>query len=713
MKKIIFENKLASLDIDSKYIVSSINVNEIKSVVNSVSNTIFEQLELDKINYRYIFIKLPNNIDKKYDIEIETSIDNWKTDIHTLKLSTDFYDFLIFENGIFKNLQNNYISPSESGKIIVVNIENLIIKTGKTLCRFKFKNIANNVYTKYFSVDLNVNTKINENKLKFINNNFFTIADLKYKDHICKLLNIGIDLNYILNSINYTFYENTEIQLFSFIYNGESIIDVTSSTNYSSNNNEIIFNEHSFIQPIKTSIFKRYEINSIINYDEKYLNCKCNICLNPIYLCDIEASFDSINYLNKPYNVNFYAKYSNQTFLNIKDDPNFIILIKNNNFSYDKNTGILTPLVENSVDEITIKYTDHDFLSEYFEKTYILKIEGKKISNIIGKINNEYLTSIDNKINYTVSAFYNDNSVEDITYNENLEVTFFNNKIKSYNTLSLNKEDAEIEINKILYNDEKFISFSFFDDKSNKTFYSLNKISLIKSSNIFSAIGIMIVSNGVELFNISFETPMKDLEEIKIKTVNEDLSQYKKISDLTYNISFPNDEYNYDLNKHYTYNNKNCYYKADIYALNLPINNKLLIKSVILPNSFNFYKDENYQVEFKTVSTIPGAKFAKNVEIEVNKNFDENYIIGFKSIKFPIINKNKKYNIIELIGLSGIFESSTEYEFEKSFIYDEFHDIWLIDSVPLKANKLKKLIMNFSYLDEVDDSYPWFSWNNN
>ena len=247
-----------------------------------------------------------------------------------------------------------------------------------------------------------------------------------------------------------------------------------------------------------------------------------------------------------------------------------------------------------------------------------------------------------------------------------------------------------------------------FDEKSNKVIHTINKITLSNSS-IYSFVGKMITSNGSNLFYIPVKSELKSFEEIKQKTTLEDLSNYKKISNLIYDIELNNNNLEYDLNK-LTYNNKNCYYKANIY-LSLPINDKLLLKSVVLPNTFDFYNDKTYKVEFTTISKMPGAKFSKNVEIEINKNFDENYIIGFQTIKFPIIDNGKRsYYALELIGLSGIFESSVNYEFEKSFIYDERHDLWLIDSTPLRGNKLKKLKMNFSYLED-EEAYPWISWN--
>ena len=66
MKKITFENKITSLDINSKYVISSVDVNEIKTVVNSFSNSLTEQVRLDKEKFRYIFINLPKKIDKRY-----------------------------------------------------------------------------------------------------------------------------------------------------------------------------------------------------------------------------------------------------------------------------------------------------------------------------------------------------------------------------------------------------------------------------------------------------------------------------------------------------------------------------------------------------------------------------------------------------------------------------------------------------------------------
>lgn len=707
MRKITFENKITSLDINSKYVISSVDVNEIKTVVNSFSNSLTEQVRLDKEKFRYIFINLPKKIDKRHDVEIEVSEDNWLNDIRTIKLSNNSDKFYIFNNGEFKHLANDYISNVESGKILVINIESLINKPTQISCRFRFKNILDNGYTEYFSVDLNTEAKVNNKELSFIGYKFFTVTNLKYKDQIINLLNFNIDLDYILNSINYIFDEKTEISLSSFIYDGKNIFDVTNLTVYSTEDEEIQLSG-SIINPFKTQTFKRFIINSSINYNNENLTNKCNISLNPIYLSEIEGSFSSINYVNQSYKLKFFAKYSNQTKIDIADDSNFALIIKNNNFTYDSETHILTPIKENSIDEITILYRDHDFVNEYLEKTYTLKIEGVKLYNIVGKIENEYLTTLNNKTNYSVSAFYSDDTVKDITNDENLEITIFNNKEREYNTLSIDKINSEISVNNIIYDDAKYISFSLFDEKSNKAIHTLNKINLINSS-IFSISGIIITSNGNNALFTPFNSDLKSFEIIKMHKVDEDMSDYKKIPNLSYNILLNEDKINCNLSE-YTFKNKNCYYKADIY-LNSTVNDNLFLTSLTLPNEFNFYKNKNYKLNFSTISKMEGANFSKDVLIEIDKNFDENYIIGFKNIKFPIIDSNNQnYNIIELIGLSGIFKTSTDYEFQKSFIYDEKHDIWLIDSVPLKTNKLKSLNMNFAYLNDKN-GYSWINWN--
>ena len=701
MRKITFENKLSSLDIKSKYVISSADINELKEIINSTADKILKKIELDKIKYRYIFIKLPKDIDRHYDIEIEASTDNWIDDISIIKLSSETSKFYVFSNGVFRNLENSYISYENSDKTIVINIQNLISNPGKMALRFRFRDLKNNLWTNYYSIDLNTNTKISAKNSNFIDEKFYTVADLKYKNHIANLINYGFDLSLILDSINYTFNEKSEIKLYSFIYNGKNIIDVTDDTLYLSDDTNNL--NSSILELIKTKEDKKITINSSILYNGENLSNEINIFINPIVLSDIECSFSSINYVDEPCEISVLAKYSDQSFIDIKNDENFNLNIKNGNFSFNKETGILTPLNENSIDEITISYKDHDFDEEYVEKTYILKIKGKELVNIVGKIENQYLTSINNKTTYSVSAFYSDGLIEDITFNNNLEIIIFNNKEKDYNTLSLNKANAEITSNEVLFDDIKTIDFSFLDENTNQVIHTLNKIDLINSPT-FSISGKIITSNGNNYNLIDFKSMMNSMEYIMTFKTDENMSDVKKIPILRIENLTYNDNYiNFDPFEEFA---PNEYYKMNIYLTEPPICNNLLVdiksKSDINSTiSFKNNKNATYKLEFYPISKIENAKFIKNCMItDIDKSFDENYVIGFKDIKFNLIERvGEKRNALELIEIYGIFESSNNYEFEKKFIYDEYHDIWIISDIPLKAEKLKSLKISIAYLD--------------
>lgn len=704
MKKIEFENKVSLLNINSKFVLSAYDINEIKDIINLTSDELKKQIDLNKDKYRYIFITLPEKIDKNYDLEIESSIDNWENNILLLKLSKNSDNFYIFENGNFSKLENDYISNKNSGKILVIHIESLILNLNKTQLRFRFKNLRNNEYTKYYSIDQSVKTEINKKKLNYIGSHFYTIADLNYKDYVQNLIDIGFDTSLILDSINYTFNEKEEIKLYSFIYDGKNNIDVTSSVFYGCNDPDISLN-NSIINPIKLQKFKRFNINSTILYNETQYSNKINICLNPIILTDVESTFTTINFVNDPYEVHFYAKYSNQTKLDIENDNNLSILIQNGNFRYDHSNHTLIPLKENSTDKITISYQDHDFTSERVEKTYFLKIKGKKLINIVSEIQNKTLNSIDNTTTYIVKAIYSDNSIVDITNNENLVVTIFNNKENDYNYLSLNQDEASISTNNVLLDEKKQIYFSYFDENTEEIFNSINSINLLYFPS-FSISGNVISSNGNSLNLINFNTNINHIDDIKLKLTNNDLSDLKKVPNIEILISKPEDSKILEFNPFEKYNILKEYFQVNVYLTDPPVCNNLLVNTInrtdINKNMHLYFRDEHvtYKLIFSTISKCKFTKFTEYCSIEINQEFNENYVVGFKDIEFLIKESIPKgRTAMEIIELNGVFETSTGYAFAKKFIFDEFHDIWLISDVPLKAVKLNAIVFLVAYLE--------------
>ena len=72
MKKIEFENKQNSLDINGKYVISSNDINEIKLVVNSlITDIVDEEFKINSL-FRYLRIQLPKNIgaDKNFSLNV-------------------------------------------------------------------------------------------------------------------------------------------------------------------------------------------------------------------------------------------------------------------------------------------------------------------------------------------------------------------------------------------------------------------------------------------------------------------------------------------------------------------------------------------------------------------------------------------------------------------------------------------------------------------
>ena len=147
LPKINFNDKADSWELnnESKYVLTAKNINEIKKVVNELSNELSESLSFSDV-YAYLRIEIPNNLTfgYNYDMQIDISENKEFSDIYSLKLSTNTERFFIFEKSIWKPFNKNYISYQDKNIVLAIKINDLISNKGLTYFgRYKFINNDN------------------------------------------------------------------------------------------------------------------------------------------------------------------------------------------------------------------------------------------------------------------------------------------------------------------------------------------------------------------------------------------------------------------------------------------------------------------------------------------------------------------------------------------------------------------------------------------
>lgn len=115
LKLIEFENKLNSLVFNSKYAISSNDINEIKLTINTLVNDILSEDFVFPSFFKYLKIKLPSNIGLTNESALSVYFLNKKTNnLLIIKSDENAGSFFIFKNNKFIDLyssqnRNNFI----------------------------------------------------------------------------------------------------------------------------------------------------------------------------------------------------------------------------------------------------------------------------------------------------------------------------------------------------------------------------------------------------------------------------------------------------------------------------------------------------------------------------------------------------------------------------------------------------------------------------
>ena len=140
--KITFTNKISNLKINSPYVISANNINEIKRVVNNISDISNLKISGNEL-FKFISIYIPKTLDfrKIYDIEFKFSNDKSFLNSKILKLSDNSFKCLKFNEDKYDNFLKRFIDKNEFGTVLIFEINEEIKKNYNFI---KFKIIESN-----------------------------------------------------------------------------------------------------------------------------------------------------------------------------------------------------------------------------------------------------------------------------------------------------------------------------------------------------------------------------------------------------------------------------------------------------------------------------------------------------------------------------------------------------------------------------------------
>lgn len=180
--KIEFNDKKNSVlynEINEKYLLTAENINEIKEVVNNLSDSLSSYVK-DVDVLKYLTFIIPTTLDEEceysFELEISTELNFPNNSIKTKKytLSNNYSQFSIFRNGVWQQCTNNIkIISTDFGSAIQFNVdENFPSLSNETLVgRYKWINITNNNESEWFGCGI-------QNTINYDIDNIFKLETL-------------------------------------------------------------------------------------------------------------------------------------------------------------------------------------------------------------------------------------------------------------------------------------------------------------------------------------------------------------------------------------------------------------------------------------------------------------------------------------------------------------------------------------------------------
>lgn len=432
-RKITFNDKEDSvlLNSDSKFVLTAANINEIKEVVNNLSDELDKRLRFNQV-FKYLKFNVPSTLKDNcnYSFEFELSEnENFENSI-LFSLINDFQKFSIFENNNWNILTSKkFITSNYKNKSLKIDISSVISDDFKPYFgRYRWKNETTLEIQEYQGFSLGV-SEYNDKNFDglFIKNIYIEgKTDLYEKERISYKC-------YYVNQNNET-------------------VEITSQTTFLSLMNICSFENNELIVPIlhtiKNEIIKaEFEHNSII------YTAFLNLTLNPIMLESIKINeeLDTI-YQNDEKHFTITAKYSNGTTKGITNKCDKILTMNN---CYLENNKIIGNGCYDEYGSLIISYNDEDFPDE--ETFTLIKYINYKIKKFksLNVTFPEIITGkeVENDLKYSVILTYEDDSTEDVTNNV---------QIKLIDCEELKCENGNIIIEKQLLNKKNITGLIYY-----------------------------------------------------------------------------------------------------------------------------------------------------------------------------------------------------------------------------------------------------------
>lgn len=480
-RKITFENKEDSINLnpDSRYILTANDINEIKEVVNKLSDELDNRLKFNHV-FKFSRFNIPSTLKSGYNYNFifELSDDiNFETNVVSFNSYSDNYSlFSIFENGTWKQFQKNqFITKNDANKILKVDLSTIISDEKKYYFgRYKWKNDTINKESDWQGFCLSV----------------YEYNDDDFEKNI---------LDEIYISGKSSIFENEKNIPYSVIVKDkdQNIFDVTENAKFTSLLNNVKFKRNM----LSSNKFHKQTFDIIlaeVTFENIKYKVFLNILINPILLEKIEIVKD-FNVIRKDEKKIFFVKayWSNGVMKDVTNESKKTLTLGNCTLN---NNTIIGNGEYDTFGKLTVSYHDDDefYNIEKIEVSEYLNYEILKIKNF--KINFPELIDIENDKNlkYSINLVYSNNFEKDIT--NDVEV-----KIIDSNEISC--KNGVIEINKNNFLKSKNINILFLYKDSKLGYEAFNTIKTIFiTSNLVDDLDIKILNEQ----NIEIDSIIED-----------------------------------------------------------------------------------------------------------------------------------------------------------------------------------------------------------